>query len=328
MIILVPTFHFLFGYRTKCLEICFIYKILFTCRLPKEKDRCKKWLQNVAPADFVPSKWSSVCSDHFEEDCFVKNRQYNILAKHAIPSLFKISAASDELIIPENEAVVQENCDLRINENAEHDHSYPLPSQKVLKRKLDTSQEKVQVLQKKVKVLKRSNSKLKNKVESLADIIDTLKQKHFINDHISDILKEASSQVPAEMMKRLLKNTETQKVSREKYSSEMKAFSVTLQFYSSKAYNFVRETFGLCLPHENVVRSWYSSMNAEPGFTEQSFQTLKLKVEEEQSKTKEVFVYITFDEMAIRKKVKFDGKQFVGCVDYGKICAPCFTFQR
>ncbi len=63
-----------------------------------------------------------MCSDHFEEDCFVKNRQYIILEKHAIPSLFKNSAVIDELVTPENEAIVQEICDLRINENTEHDH--------------------------------------------------------------------------------------------------------------------------------------------------------------------------------------------------------------
>ncbi len=81
----------------------------------------------------------------------------------------------------------------------------------------------------------------------------------------------------------------------------------------SKKYNFVQETFGLYLPHENVVRRWYSTLDAEPGFTQQSFQILKKKLK------KDVFVNITFDEVAIRKKITFDGKQFVGCVDYGKI---------
>jgi hypothetical protein len=295
------------------------YKKIFFYRLPKNIIRREKWLLSIAPPDFVPSKWTAVCSEHFKEDSFVKNEKYTTLAKNAIPSVFKNSKANNELSNASNKHVQEENIDLCININAKHDHSYPLPSQRVLKRKLDTSQEKVQVLQKKVKLLKRSNSKLKKKVESLTDVIDTLKQKNFINEHISDILKETTSQIPAEMVSRLIKNTQSKKVSREKYSTEMRAFSVTLQFYSSKGYNFVRETFGLCLPHENVVRRWYSTLDAEPGFTEQSFQTLKKKVEEEQLKKKDVFVYITFDEMAIRKKITFDGKQFVGCVDYGKI---------
>ena len=156
----------------------------------------------------------------------------------------------------------------------EHDHCYPLPNQKGLKRKLEISEDKCEQLQKKVKHLLRTNKVLTDKVISLNEVIDTLKQKNLVSDYVIDILKQASSKVPAEMIERLLKNKSNSKTSRAPYSEDMKAFSITLQFYSSKAYNFVRQTFNLGLPHESIVRRWYSTIEAEHGFTKQSFETL------------------------------------------------------
>jgi hypothetical protein len=234
----------------------------------------------------------------------------------AIPTM---TLSVDDRVLICKEDHVDETIEPKENLNIiEHDHSYPLPNQKGLKRKLDISEDKCERLQKKVKHLSRKEKVLTDKVSSLNEVIDTLKQKNLVSDYIRDILEEASCKVPAEMIERLLKNKSKNQTCRTPYSEEMKTFAVTLQFYSSKAYNFVRQTFNLGLPHESVVRKWYSSINAEPGFSEQSFETLKTKVEEDCLKNKDVFVFITFDEMAIKKKLEFDGQNFVGYVDYGK----------
>jgi hypothetical protein len=45
-----------------------------------------------------------------------------------------------------------------------------------------------------------------------------------------------------------------------------------------KAYNYVRKSFDLGLPHVNVIRSWYSSMNGVSGFTKDAMTALKAKV--------------------------------------------------
>ena len=52
---------------------------------------------------------------------------------------------------------------------------------------------------------------------------------------------------------------------------------MTLKFYSSKAYKFVRETFALGLPHPSTIRTWYGAINADPGFTQASFSALSAK---------------------------------------------------
>ena len=43
-----------------------------------------------------------------------------------------------------------------------------------------------------------------------------------------------------------------------KYSPQLKYFALTLQFYSAKAYDFVRKTFNLALLHPIQIRKWYT----------------------------------------------------------------------
>jgi hypothetical protein len=299
--------------------------LMINFRIPKDETRRLEWLKSIAPPDFTPSRWSAVCSEHFTEESFKTNQTRKILKRSAVPKILNLDADVMQKKIGEASSTnLQQQVSVNLN-YLEHDHSYPVPCQRVLKRKLDDSEKKVEVLQKKVKLFKQKTKKMQEKIESLNEVIDTLKQKSLINEYVGDILKEASSKVPAEIVKRLIKNSVSQKISREIYSPEMRCFAITLQFYSSKAYNFVRDTFGLSLPHENAVRRWYSSAEAEPGFTDSSFKTVKLKVEEEKQKDKDVFAYVMFDEMAIRKKIKFDGKKFVGSVDYGKFIYITFN---
>ena len=53
------------------------------------------------------------------------------------------------------------------------------------------------------------------------------------------------------------------------------------------------------------------------GFTEESFLTLEKKAEDEKKEGRVVSVSLMFDEVSIRKKIEWDGKQFIGGVDLG-----------
>ena len=101
------------------------------------------------------------------------------------------------------------------------------------------------------------------------------------------------------------------------YPDELKSFTITLRFYSTKAYNFVRETFKLALQHPSVIRRWYSSIPGSPGFTQSAFLALKHGVDEAESKGRKVMIALMLDEMSIRKHVQWDGKQFHGYVVVG-----------
>ena len=61
----------------------------------------------------------------------------------------------------------------------------------------------------------------------------------------------------------LLNNVLTQK--KKTYPEELKGFAASLMFYSSCAYNYVREVFMKALPHPRTVRSWFKNYDFHPG---------------------------------------------------------------
>ena len=101
------------------------------------------------------------------------------------------------------------------------------------------------------------------------------------------------------------------------YPEELKAFALTLHFYSAKAYDFVRQTFDMALPHPTLIRSWYAKINGDPGFTQCAFAALSAQVKEDASKDRQTICSLMLDEMAIRKHVQFANGEYHGFVDVG-----------
>lgn len=119
------------------------------------------------------------------------------------------------------------------------------------------------------------------------------------------------------MMRRLLINVAREKPTREKYPDQLRAFALTLNFYSIKAYEYVRKTFNYCLPAQSVIRQWYSKTDCSPGYTEHSFNLLKNKNIEYNKQGKVLLCSLMLDEMSIRKKVEMVGNKVFGYVDFG-----------
>ena len=71
---------------------------------------------------------------------------------------------------------------------------------------------------------------------------------------------------------------------RKAYPEELKAFALTLHFYSAKAHDFIRQTFHMALQHRTLIRSWYDRINGDPGFTQCALAALSAQVKEEASK--------------------------------------------
>lgn len=64
-----------------------------------------------------------------------------------------------------------------------------------------------------------------------------------------------------------------------RYSPQLRAFALTVNFYSSKAYNYIRQVFKNKLQAPSTIRSWYSNTNESPGFTQEAVDILKRKTE-------------------------------------------------
>lgn len=93
------------------------------------------------------------------------------------------------------------------------------------------------------------------------------------------------------------------------------AFAITLHFLSPKAKkNFVTKTFNTALPHPKTVGRWYSSVNAEPGFSDEVFRALK---EHSINAKNNPICALMLDCMAIRIKLEWDGQRFHGTINLG-----------
>ena len=197
------------------------------------------------------------------------------------------------------------------------EHSYAIhESPRCLKRKLDSATNNIQIMKKKLRISQQKTRRLKRNVSSLKSIVQDLRKKNLMSMAAAEMLEKTFSGVPREILERLIKQKNDQ-ISRKKYSPILRSFALTLQFYSTKAYNYVRSTFNLALPHPSVIRSWFSQINGETGFTSEAFAALHARVKQAAVEKKEVVCSIMLDEMAIRKHVEWDGKRFRGFVDVG-----------
>ena len=197
------------------------------------------------------------------------------------------------------------------------EHSYATTvSPRAMKRKVTAAVDRALTLQKKLKSSHRRVSRLKKRCQSLSEVIKDLKKNDMISSNCEEMLQQAFSELPLEVMKRILQQ-KSSVPTRASYPDELKSFALTLSFYSIKAYNYVRKTFQLALPHPSTLRTWYRAMNGQPGFTEEAFAALSIRVEEERKEQRQVVCALVFDELAIRKHVEWDGKKFAGYVDVG-----------
>ena len=183
---------------------------------------------------------------HFEKECFDQKPQKRFLKKNSVPTLFC--------------TVTEIGCDVALL-----DHNYVIPSQNELKRRLNLATDVIDASKKKIKVLQNAQRRTKIKCNSLVEIIAETKKKNLLSESVCEKLNELSSKFPIELFRRLTVGDLNETISRKQYPEEIKKFALTLQFYSTKGYNYVQETFLHNLPHENTIRRWYSSVLSETG---------------------------------------------------------------
>lgn len=100
---------------------------------------------------------------------------------------------------------------------------------------------------------------------------------------------------------------------KKQFCPELRKFAVTLQYYSPRAYVYVRKTFKNMLPHPRTLRRWYTVVDGKPGFTHEAFVVLKEKCD-----AGPVYCNLTVDEMCIKKHVEVDPQNNIyGYIDLG-----------
>ncbi|XP_028416401.1 THAP domain-containing protein 5-like [Dendronephthya gigantea] len=123
-----------------------------------------------------------------------------------------------------------------------HDHTYHISkSPRRMKKHVDNLVNNLTNLQNKFKASKQKTRRLKRKVSTLESVVSELRQSNLINSDCAAILETTFSGVPKELMKRLMSQKKNKNPGA--YPPELRSFALTLKFYSTKAYNYVRKVF-------------------------------------------------------------------------------------
>ncbi|XP_029348598.1 uncharacterized protein LOC107882805 [Acyrthosiphon pisum] len=303
---------------------------------PKDEGRKKLWLKACGIGLYLPSY--RVCEAHFSNEDFLPNGYLTSIAipvniKSKQPELLEsantvFESTSQETLSPEKITIVSTNsicitpkkrCSSvlpdvsssqkrkRFNPDTIGDLS-PSHFNTPRKAKKNLEMVKYKFSQKQTQNvnLKKQVKRLQTKLKTYDDLILQLKSKNFISENASVHLKSIGSESLRSLIERNMKG---QKLP---YSSELRKFAITLQFYSTKAYQYVRKSFNNVLPHPRSISRWYKVVNGDPGFTDEAFKCIENK-----AKNETVICNIVLDEMSIREQTDWDGTKMHGFVDMG-----------
>ncbi len=109
---------------------------------------------------FEPGQYTTICSEHFEEDCFIETKFRWELKPNPIPTIFKTETDQKKRKRSQDAVLDHEETMKKICQ----EHSYTLPSPKELKARNTKLIEKNKAL-KKTEVCKKNGRKRKEKMQ-------------------------------------------------------------------------------------------------------------------------------------------------------------------
>ena len=177
------------------------------------------------------------------------------------------------------------------------DHGYALPMTKSgMRAKLLRMMHANEVLRKKLRTVSMRLHRSRKVAGTLKDVIEHLRKDHVVSEKACGAIQAAAKNIPAEIIELMNSNLQSgKKVKRpQKYSDSIKEFAITLQFYSSSAYDYVRSICGIALLIRSNITRWFSNVQCEAGFTSQAFSTLKALAEKSENT---ILVNLMMDEV-------------------------------
>ena len=154
----------------------------------------------------------------------------------------------------------------------------------------------------------------KAKQQTMADIIHELEQKLIVSAQDAENMHADFDNIQLSIFRDTKNNTTCTPTGR-RYSDIVKEFAVTLNYYSPKAYDYVRSI--LPLPHPSLIRKWSSLLKCEPDFIKESFESIGNDAKSCHEKRD---CCLIIDAMSTRKQIFWDASQgkYVGFVNYGE----------
>ncbi|KAL3198327.1 hypothetical protein MRX96_014445 [Rhipicephalus microplus] len=135
-------------------------------------------------------------------------------------------------------------CDLPGAENFPEDS----PTKQFYKDKVLSSQEEITQLKKKVKTLQQTKRRLVKRNETAQEIIKEIREQKLLSEEGSHVFSSVFSDDIQQLLCRVGNEQKG------KYPPELRAFALTLHFYSPAAYEYVRSKFNEALPSQRTLR--------------------------------------------------------------------------
>lgn len=110
----------------------------------------------------------------------------------------------------------------------------------------------------------------------------------------------------------------------EPYPAAVRAFCLSLYYYSPRCYEYFREKFNNTLPHPSTLLDWLSNSNIDvsSGICKHSLDVIQERAKQMMQNGKSLICNLVFDEVSIRKHIQYSQKtrNFVGYTTYSS-CA-------
>jgi hypothetical protein len=270
-------------------------------RFPQDKSTRQQWIVKVSRLQpgtnnlWEPPARAVLCSAHFNKDDYFYNGGRKMLKCDAVPTHFAHRSKATKRKAPtarvgppipvrqrravtarvglstpvtSRRALTQYSVNSNVvglNKGTScysllKEHSYSLQSPRHLRRSYDRV---VTALHKKKQALQNVRRRVVRLKGKVSDLITQLKEQKLLTEEAENILQVYAS-IPLKLF-RVRAGT--------KYTEEQRQFASTLYYYSPAAYTFARRH--LPLPHRRTIQTWLSHFDARPGFTSQSFETIR-----------------------------------------------------
>ncbi|XP_028979362.2 uncharacterized protein LOC114840356 isoform X3 [Esox lucius] len=152
------------------------------------------------------------------------------------------------------------------------DHLYSLPAcPKAIKAKLEKASARVRKLQREKSNSLRREKRAKMNMQAL---LEELKEKNLINEELKDNLE-----CYLDLLVHLLSRQGIE------YTKAQRDFALTLHLHGPKAYQYLRETLHIHLPHPSSLQRWLSSLDARPGLNKMMLDMLERRRQEDEVKS-------------------------------------------
>lgn len=166
-----------------------------------------------------------------------------------------------------------------------------------------------------IKRLQQTRRRLEKKNAQLQNVLTTLTEENILLKEQAAVLDSLGTANQHLLQRQVGKQSVASMPAA--YSPELRTFALTLNFYSPRAYRYVRKVFDTCLPHPRTLRKWYETVDGQPGLSSEAFHALKLKCIETRSKGYQTICSLMVDEMSIRQQIQWNRRCFEGFVDIG-----------